>query len=63
MFGKKVKLPDELYALAKKYSETAGYSSIDEFIVHCIEKEIKQRGSGIDEEKIKDRLKGLGYLS
>ena len=63
MFGKKIKLPDQLYNRAKKYSEEAGYSSLEEFVEHCIEKEISRSSDDADQEKIKNRLKGLGYIS
>lgn len=48
----------------KKYAEISGYSSSEEFITHCLEKEIaKLEESDSDEETIKKKLKGLGYLS
>ena len=64
----KIKLDDDLYARCKKISDTAGYSSVDEFIAHVLEKEIQTLTGGgdysaEDEEKIKERLKGLGYIS
>lgn len=64
----KIKIDDDLYARAKKISDTAGYSSVDEFIAHVLEKEIQTLTGGgdysaEDEEKIKERLKGLGYIS
>jgi predicted CopG family antitoxin len=64
MFGKKIKLNDELYDKAKKYAETAGYSSVDEFITHIIEKEIQNiEQDGDSLEEVEKRLKGLGYIS
>ncbi len=64
MFGKKIKLNDELYDKAKKYAETAGYSSVDEFITHIIEKEIQNiEEDGDSLEEVEKRLKGLGYIS
>jgi len=64
----KIKLDDDLYARLKKVSETAGYSSVDEFIAHVLEKELQTLTGGgeysaEDEEKVKERLKGLGYIS
>lgn len=59
----KVKLPKDLYNKAVKLAEIAGYTSVDEFIVHMVEKETeKLEGSG-NEEEIKKRLQGLGYIS
>jgi hypothetical protein len=63
----KIKLEGDLYDRARKVSETAGYSSVDEFVSHVLEKELRNiGGSGDtpeDEEKLKERLKGLGYIS
>jgi Zn-dependent oligopeptidase len=64
MFGKKIKLNQELYDKAKKYAETAEYSSVDEFITHIIEKEIQNiEQDGDSLEEVEKRLKGLGYIS
>lgn len=61
--GTKVKLPKDLYEKARKIAGIAGYSSVEEFVVHVLEKETaKIEGAG-DEEEIKKRLKGLGYIS
>ena len=43
-------------------SETAGYASPDEFIVHVLEKELSMLESVGSDEKVTERLKGLGYL-
>jgi metal-responsive CopG/Arc/MetJ family transcriptional regulator len=63
MFGKKIKLDADLYEKVKKYSEIAGYSSVEEFIAHAMEKEIARFEDADSEEEIKKRLKGLGYIS
>jgi hypothetical protein len=63
MFGPKIKLEKGLYGRAKKCAELAGYSSVDEFIVHLIEKELAQLEGAESDDEIKDRLKGLGYIS
>jgi hypothetical protein len=64
MFGSaKIKLDKGLLERVKRYSELAGYSSIEEFITHALEKEIKQLDDAGSEEEIKKRLKGLGYIS
>ena len=66
MFAYKVKIEDDLLEKLKKCSEIAGYASVDEFIVHALEKEATQiLGSGdssASEEEIKKRLRGLGYI-
>ncbi len=63
MFGSKVKLDKHLLEKVKRYSEIAGYSSVDEIITHALEKEIAQLEEADSEEEIKKRLQGLGYIS
>lgn len=63
MFGANVKLDKALLAKVKRYSDLAGYSSVNEFITHALEKEIAQLEGAESEEELKKRLKGLGYLS
>ncbi len=63
MGGVKVKLEKDLYEKVKKYSDIAGYSSAEEFITHCLEKELSKLDDAKTEEEIKKRLKGLGYIS
>ena len=63
MFKPKVKLDKALYEKVKKYSQLAGYSSVDEFITHALEKELAKLEDADSEEEIKNRLKGLGYIS
>jgi len=64
MFGyTKVKLDASLVEKIKKYAEIAGYSSPEEFITHALEKELAQLADAEDEEEIRKRLKGLGYIS
>ncbi len=63
MFGPKIKLDKALYQKVKEYSKLAGYSSIDEFVAHALEKEVAKLEDAESEEEIKKRLKGLGYIS
>lgn len=62
--GSKVKLDKDLLERCKKYAEAAGYSSVEEFISHTLEKELRkvEEVSPEDEEKVAKRLKGLGYI-
>ncbi|MBN2103304.1 hypothetical protein JW835_04600 [bacterium] len=61
---KKIKLEKDLIDRASKLAELAGYSSVDEFITHMIEKELAQLDSGDDSiEEVEKRLQGLGYIS
>ncbi|MEE9502938.1 MAG: hypothetical protein V3V48_12750 [Candidatus Aminicenantaceae bacterium] len=59
----KVKLDKDLMDKVKKYAEMSGYSSPEEFITHCLEKEIASIVESDSEEEIKKKLKGLGYIS
>jgi hypothetical protein len=68
MFGShKVKIEGELLDKVKKCTDAAGYSSIDEFVLHVLEKEVdKVLPPGEDDttsrEIIRKRLQGLGYI-
>ncbi len=59
----KIKLDKDLLEKVKKFSEMSGYSSPEEFITHCLEKEIAKLEESDSEEEIKKKLKGLGYIS
>jgi metal-responsive CopG/Arc/MetJ family transcriptional regulator len=61
--GNKIKLPNDLMEKVKKYSEIAGYTSPEEFIIHTLEKEIAAIEESDSEEDIKRKLQGLGYIS
>ena len=64
MFGSvKVKLDKDLVDKVKKYADIAGYSSVEEFITHALEKEVAKLADAGSEEEIKKRLQGLGYIS
>ncbi len=64
MFGPKIKIDKELMDKIKKYAGVAGYSSPEEFVQHVLEKEIAKLDEGGDsDEEIKNKLKGLGYIS
>ncbi|HPM24015.1 MAG TPA: hypothetical protein PLP66_08905 [Phycisphaerae bacterium] len=58
----KIKLDDNLYDRVKKVAQVAGYGSPEEFITHIIEKELGQLEAGDDEQKVLERLRGLGYI-
>jgi metal-responsive CopG/Arc/MetJ family transcriptional regulator len=63
MFGSGIKLDKALLARVKRYSDLAGYSSVDEFVAHVLEKELAKFEDSDSEEDIKKKLKGLGYIS
>ena len=67
MFGShKVKIEGELLDKVKQCSDAAGYESVDEFVIHMLEKEIKKimppEESNTSKEDVQKRLRGLGYI-
>lgn len=58
-----IKIDKHLLTKIKRYADLAGYSSVEEFITHVLEKEIAKLEESDSEEEIKKKLKGLGYLS
>lgn len=64
MFGSKIKLDEDLFGRCKLHAQAAGYSSVEEFIHHALEGALKKvtNPPPDEEEKILDRLKGLGYI-
>jgi len=57
-----VKLNKTLCERARRASEAAGYSSLEEFIEHAIEKELANHEEAMSKEELVRKLKGLGYL-
>jgi hypothetical protein len=68
MSSQKVKIEGDLLEKAKQCAEASGYASLDEFVLHTIEKEVKRLAAPEDgssaesKEKITKRLQGLGYI-
>jgi hypothetical protein len=58
----KVKIEPGLHDRAKRAAEAAGYSSVEEFIVDCIEKGIQRLKIEEQEAQVSDQLRGLGYI-
>jgi len=58
----KVKIEDGLYDRAKRAAEAVGYSSVEEFIADCVEKEIQRLKVEEQEGQVSDQLRGLGYI-
>jgi hypothetical protein len=62
MADAKIKIDKALFDKIKRYAEMSGYSSVEEFITHCLEKEVAKIEEADSEEEIKKKLKGLGYI-
>ena len=58
----KVKIEDSLCDRARRAAEQGGYSSIEEFIAHCIENELKKLKVDEAEDQVSKQLRGLGYI-
>ena len=58
----KIKIDSGLFDRVKKAAESAGYSSVDEFIVHIIETELAKHEAADSDDKVADQLRGLGYI-
>ena len=58
----KIKLDSGLYERAVAAAQSAGYSSVDEFIAHCLELELSKMKVDEAEGQVADQLRGLGYI-
>lgn len=64
MFGSgRIKVDKDLLAKLRQCAALAGYSSVDEFVTHVLEREIAKLEGADSEEEMKKRLRGLGYIS
>lgn len=62
MFEPRVKIDRGLYQTLTQASEIAGYSSVDEFIIHILEKAAAEVQQAQSEAEVRKRLQGLGYI-
>jgi hypothetical protein len=60
----KLKIDNGLKDRLDKVSEAGGYSSVEEFVLHVVERELDKLDpdSGESEESIRKKLEGLGYM-
>ncbi len=63
----KIKLNQEVFDLAVRVAQMAGYSCVEEFITHAIDKELSRleaqtSQSKESENQLQQRLRGLGYI-
>ena len=59
----KVKIDRDLFNKLKKIADVAGYATADEFVTHILEKELLHFEGVKDDKDMRERLKGLGYIS
>jgi predicted transcriptional regulator len=64
-FGKStsVKLDKDLVERLIHVADVAGYASVEEFIAHVLEKEMLHFEDAGSDDDIREKLKGLGYIS
>lgn len=62
MFEPRIKIERPLYEMLKRAAQIAGYSSVDEFIMHVLEKTAAEVEQAQSEQEIRKRLQGLGYI-
>ena len=64
MFSSKIKLDKDLLERCKEHAQEAGYSSVEEFITHTLEKELRssEKNDVREEREVAKQLKGLGYI-
>ncbi|MBN2301033.1 MAG: hypothetical protein JXN60_00820 [Lentisphaerae bacterium] len=58
----KIKIDTDLLERAKSAAENAGYTDVEEFVAHLIEKELVRQEPDLSEEEVAKRLRGLGYI-
>lgn len=61
MFAPRLKLDPELHRRAEERARELGYSSLEEYVSHLLERELATLTPEQDAAVV-ERLKGLGYL-
>ena len=61
----KIKVDEGLLTRLQKVAGAGGYSSVEEFVIHVISREMDRLDSddSESEEEIRKKLEGLGYLT
>ena len=64
-FGKStsVKLDKDLVERLIHVADIAGYATVEEFVAHVLEKEMLHFEDAKSDDAIREKLKGLGYIS
>ena len=58
----KLQIDKSLYERLDKIAQIAGYSSVNEFVVHILEKEVAKFDEADDDAEVEKQLRGLGYI-
>lgn len=62
MFNTSIKLKKTTWQRAKRCAKAAGYASVEEFVEHVLEKELRKFDDAESDDEIVKKLRGLGYL-
>jgi len=62
MFNPKVKIDKALHERLARAAERAGYASVEEFILHVLEREAARIEEAGTDEEVERQLRGLGYI-
>ena len=60
-FRRRLRLDHDLMTLVEEHVRSRGYATVEEFVSHCVEKELRRHGAESD-PRLLDRLRGLGYV-
>jgi len=58
-----IKIDKDLHLRLTKVADVAGYATVDEFVAHVLEKEMIHFEDSKNDDEIRAKLKGLGYIS
>ena len=59
----KVNLDRDMFDRLRTVADVAGYATPEEFVTHVLEKEMLHFEDAGSDDDIRDKLKGLGYIS
>ncbi|VAW33668.1 hypothetical protein MNBD_DELTA03-1177 [hydrothermal vent metagenome] len=59
----RIEIDKDLYKQLQDCSEAAGFSSVDDFIIHILKKEVAIYENVDDDPNIMERLKELGSIA
>jgi len=57
-----IKIRKDLVQRLARYAKAAGYSSMQEFVEHVLERELAKLEDTQSDQEIAEKLKGLGYI-
>ncbi len=62
MFNTSIKLKKTTWQRAKRCAKAGGYASVEEFVEHVLDKELRKFEDAESDDEIVKKLRGLGYL-